>query len=293
MGMSVEPNLTAVARSQAKESDLVAKFPDLDQEDRSLVKTYFDAFVRQGSRPDRYHGAKNSLIARIKQLQSSITLSCRTTASALKMIGRLINLNGVLWMTRVSAGQYLARSYYSEQVSEPRECSRPSGANALPEEIKVLLDAGEGGETALAYYNRHVCQLFFVTSLKSVIKLFDSDRFNGANEPGTRTVIVDTWKESSGRSYEPWELAAVIIHETAHIDYTYRFADDPDRQKIDRSERFAHLVTREYLANLLDQRGFTEETRQEIKATYREITERIDALNLKLGLRPSDYLSKN
>jgi hypothetical protein len=294
MAITVGLTPTISTRGQTWDDKLVAKFPDLDQEDRVLVGSFFDAFTKKEAQPDRYQNARSSLITQVKRLQSAADVPEQSPSSVPKPIARLIDLNEVMKMANFPSSLFLEPRYYSRPVADLRVCSLPDAANALSDEIKVLLDVGEGEKTFLSYYSLHVRHIFFAKELKAEVKIFllkkNPDKFCGINETGTRTVIVDTWREGGSREYEPWEQAATIVHETAHIDYAYRAVSDPARQGPDWSERFACIVKREYLDILDEKGGLPDETRWKIRAASREMSERIKNLNNTLGLEPDDYL---
>jgi len=280
---------TIVARQpEVTHPDPVAKFPDLNEEDRILVRSLIDGYIHKFALPDRFQNAKNTLIARIKNLQSAVDIPGQPQSTVLKMIARLINLSEVMNMTKVSPGQYLDAPYCSEPVAVPRLCSSENGANVLPEELKILLDVGEGDKNFLLYFNQQVRHVFFVPDLTAGIKLLNSHKYSGVCEAISRTVIVDAWQESAGTAYSLWEQAATLVHETAHIEYDYLTAGGPV-QDHDRGERYAIIIEKSYLANLITLGAPLEKNRPEIIEAFNNKIARLAELNQKLGLAPADY----
>jgi hypothetical protein len=292
MAVIVGPTPTISSKEQTWVNSEVAKYPDLDPVDQVLVGDFINAYIHRHALPDRYQDAKSTIIARIRQLQSAVDtpeqplqsavdIPGEPEASFIKMIARLINLSEVLNMARVSSGQYLEPPYCAEPL---RQCSPGRGPNALPTELEIMLNVGEGDNSFLLYFNQHVRHVFFVPDIKAKIKLVRLHEIesNGVSEPITRTAIVDPRDEE-------WEQAAALVHEAGHIEYDHLTADNPARQGHKWGERFADIREKDYLGNLLTQKWLSKETRQEINRAHNNKLKKIAELNLELRLKPNDY----
>ena len=292
--------LTVVAgRTSSGSEDWVAQtvsgYADLDQDDKPLARGLVEAYIAASARPQKFQEAQSRVVSRIKQLRDSVTASGQGRTDLLRSVARLINLNELVKRVKVLPQQYLGRLSPLSPGVQPQVYAVDGTLSELPREFESLLDVEASQdlfpakETFLAYVNRNVRRMVFVSQLKAEVKLISADKYNGTNEPATRTVLVDTVSEGQGRSYEPWELSGTIVHEAAHIAFAYRYADDPKMLDNNYSERFAEIVRLDYLGSLAKKADLSEATRYRISEAYDQIKARIENYNRRLGLAPNDY----
>ncbi len=274
--------MTAVAGRTAPASggdECVAQFPDLTRDDNQLLADAKKAFVNRQKYPYSYAAAKSKLIARIRGLQTAAEVPGQTGPEKLKLVARLIDFREVVRMFGWAPAEYLPVSVPT--TGQPQVYSSGLISAGLPDGLKDLLELAkpDGSGAFLADVNGQARNIFLTAEIGDVIKVIGgADKNNGANEPATRSLIVDT-------TYDLPEQAAVIVHEAGHLEYTYRSPADNDKQ---RSERFADLKEKAWWESYLEIADLGPASRAKAEACLDLVMGRIAELNRQLGLQPGD-----
>ncbi|MFH1347449.1 MAG: hypothetical protein ABIH22_02035 [Candidatus Margulisiibacteriota bacterium] len=282
LAMSITGNPARRSAPKYEEALKVSKYPDLKGQDRVLVDEYLKAYENSGAQPSRYLNVRGKLLSRMRDLQTDVKYGNKDKDQQLATLAKLVDFNLIMRKTYVAPGSFADQSYQGAGLTA-----------VIPEEVKPLLEVEFKGQTFANYVARHVSRVFFVERLSRQVKILNSDRFSGTCDGATRSVIIDTYQESEGKRYENWLLAAALVHEAAHIDRFYRFANDPVMQEKYPVERYAYIVERAYLRGLLvkveNDPSFSGETKRKMVFASKAVLGRIRQLNQKLRFAADDF----
>lgn len=264
---------------------LASTYPDLEEKDVKLVDRYLGAYENRKSQPERYQQARGEVLTRMRQLQIELEAAAGDAPRQLRTLARLVNFNRIMRETGVAPANFARRSF-CEMTASLRQCTGEALAADIPEEVKLALEVDFRALNFLDYVALHVRRAFFVERIREHILILDSNLWVGASEGATRSVVI-------AKNFEPWMLAAALVHEAAHIDRFYRFADNAKMQELDRVERYAYIVLSAYLSNLIlkvdGDKSVPEATKQKIASAFAVVLSRIAAINQRLGFDPKDY----
>lgn len=281
--------MTAVPGPALPPSDgglCVGQFPDLTKDDQQQLGAIKKAYLKKLENParygQRYDTAKKQLIDRTRGLQAAMELPGQTRVDKLKLVARLINFHEVMVMLNISPAEYLPAE--PRPLAEPQVYSEGDFSAGLSPELKGMLDLPNGEGTFLSALNKQARNIFLAFDLENEIRIMktsETDRSIGANEPVTRTIIVDS-------SIEIYKQAATLVHEAAHLEYTFKFAGEPRRQNRLLSERFAFIRELSWMEAYLEKSDLPNDKREKVTAYRAALYKQIGELNLKLNLKADD-----
>jgi len=263
--------------------EIALKYPDLDDQEIALVANYLDAYEGREQQPKRYATVKTQVLQRMRKLQRDFTAAGGD--ARLPIVAKLVDYNQLMRETNVAP-----HAFSSLNQCDPQFYARACEANDdIPEEVKAALDVESRDGNFLDYVSRHVRQVFFVEHLGEHVQILNSDIWTGTAEEATRSVVIDTFDEELRAVFEPWQMAATMVHEAAHISYFYLFANDPKRQKLDRAERYATIAKFRYIYALVKDVHTPEKIKQKAESALNGVLSEIQKFNRRLGWDISDY----
>ncbi len=265
---------------------LASTYPDLEKQDLALVEDYLDAYGKKGIQPERYHNFKTKVIKKMLHLQLELEWG-KNEQDQLKILAKLVNFNQIMRKTYVAPISFSLRFYVPEYLRRSGGKGLPAN---IPDEVKTALNVKFKEELSFSdYVARHVQRAFFVKRLGQHVRILGSENWIGTSDEATQSVVVDTYDDKNSESFGRWLMAAALVHEAAHIDYFYRFRNKPIMQELNRAERYAYIVTRDYLVKIGKDKSISEETRKKIERACKSINRKITGLNQKLDLASDDF----
>lgn len=283
----VPTSLTASAASivtilTGDDKNLSAKYPDLNKQELALVKNF----------TVRFPGSRKKILKRIKQLHKQLEHTSGNKQQKLMILAKLLNFNQFL-RESLMPPKFFAEHAYSENYVDLRQCGEEKLALDIPEDVKLALDVGGEKHSYPDYVERNVRRAYFVKQLGEHIKILKEDKWDGTSEESSRSVIIDTYNEKGKRLSEAWEMAAVLVHEAAHIEYFYSNMDKVEKEELLIAERYAYIKEIGYLYRLWRKTGedknIPKTTKEKIGATLQRIVDQVNDLNKSLKLAPYNF----
>ncbi len=280
--------------SLADKFDLQEKYPDLDWSDILLIEDFISAHKDPDNQREKYFSLRNKMFARMNQLKNEFRTLSNNKKEQVSRLAKLLNYLEVMREYSVAPNYFTGLN-----MCEEAENLRQSGGEGLSEnitdEVKLALDVAFKGLNFIDYIGGHIRNIFYVKNLPDhVNKLkLNQGRAIGTCEQITRSVMIETYDEQSNGDFEPWMIASNLVHEAAHIDYFYRYASDPQKQKLNMVERYAYIMEIRYLCALRDRikKDITvsEISREKIEKRFLGVAKKIMDLNKELGLDSENF----
>ena len=260
--------------------ELAEKYPDLNEGEIEEVLEY-----KLGGGRERT-GSK--IFENIHRLQQEFILYANDRDKQLLCAAKLINYGELMRREYIAPGKY---SFFS-QFGGKDELRRSGGwgiSNEIPEEVKLALDVDYIDGNFIDYVSEHVRHVFLGRDIYQKVKILR--KYNlGTCEETTRSAIVVNYDEKLGIYLPAWAVAETLVHEAAHIEYFYKYADDPQRHEIDKAERYAYIKGMIYLDGLYQKicrdDEIDETTKMMVEYEYNFWRNKVNMLNLRLGKYP-------
>lgn len=270
-----------------KEFVLSAQYPDLGEEDLSLIEAFESAYEKKDKQPERYQQIGSLMIKRLGDLRIEFECSNSESQHQLDVLAKLINFNTFLREVGVSPNDYVHSNSKQEKIFPQIHLGEGIDGSVM-REVKRLLDI-KGKELAfLPYVNNHVDHVFLISSIND--SFASSPKGSLATcEQTTRSAIVEAQDKA-------WQIARAIVHEAAHIERFYLLKDGPKTQKYERAERYAYIVELLYLRvlyNKLVEEKQGPEITGPIELEFKAVYDKISALNKKLKIPENDIFNIN
>ncbi len=200
------------------------------------------------------------------------------------------------WEEPISPGELGAAEVSLEDAAQRPTRARVEG---LPSVCRKLLRAvpatGAGEGTFADYVAAHSRQVYLTPQLVEWSPALPLD-VCGSSEPLTRTLILIPASYIDLSAKPEWSLAAVAVHESAHIAWFHRpeVSREPRLLLTTPNERNAFIVMARFLKGLLQVedpalKAYSAQHSEAIRDFLREARENIAQANKRLGLAPGDF----
>lgn len=271
-----KPILLAMWRRPEKETserqewveDVKANYLDLDQADQELIVNYLFAYnkYKRNAGLENYEGLKAKVLGRIATLYGELNAEPRGSNRRIILVAELINFKKAVIDTDIPVAEVKSRIH----IQRVRHSKNGGGDKIsmmglrrglieiapvnLPADITqfLLINKDGSGQTYFDYLGKNANTIFFTHRLDETVKMFPGNQWRGVSDELSRTIIVDTFSESTNAEAENWLLAATLIHEAAHVEWFHKYEKNPSMQHLRYAEENALAVERNFLKKILD-----------------------------------------
>ncbi|MGC9318962.1 MAG: hypothetical protein ACP5KN_13095 [Armatimonadota bacterium] len=274
-----------------------------DEQRRERVKQYLEAWRDREAAPERFQAARTELLAVYAEAAAALGAGPTADPEPLRIMW---DLSGLAHATMLSPAAILEETGLTGQgpsgppaiATDPSLQQLPEPPNDVPTGFWNLLEGvtvEPGGERTFADFVRDATRTIYLTvdlpDWSPVCPL----NVCGSSEPVTRTLILLPAKYIDFQRKAAWEVAAVAVHEAAHIQWFHRpeVAEDPRLLLPMPNERNSWRIMARFMGGLLaiDDPSLQAHVRQheaEIRQRLEDALAKVAVANETLGLTQGD-----